>query len=82
MAYTRYSNLDLLNLPDCYALLENGKCKCLDVPVCLGENCSYYYDDQKRIFARLRSLNEEKQAHISQKYYEGKRPWTECEAKP
>ncbi|AHF11222.1 MULTISPECIES: hypothetical protein [Dehalobacter] len=40
MTYTRYSNLELLKLPDCDGLLENGKCKYLDVPACLGENCS------------------------------------------
>lgn len=84
MTYTRYSNLDFLTLPDCEGLLENGKCSCLDVPACLGKNCLSYHreDNSEKAFTRLRSLSEEKQEHISKKYYGGKRPWAQSEAKP
>ena len=74
-------NLELLKLPDCAGLLENGKCEYLDVPGCQGKNCTFY-NGQKKAFARLLSLDEEKQNHISQKYYSGKRPWSESSVKP
>lgn len=79
---SRYSNLNFLKLPDCDGLLENGKCNCLDVPACRGENCPSYHnkDSIKKAFVRLRSLEEGQQEHISQKYYGGKRPWTESGA--
>ncbi len=84
MTYTRYSNLELLKLPDCDGLLENGQCKWLDVSACRGKDCSFYHkkDSLEKVFARLRSLPEEKQEHISQKYYYGERPWAESKAKP
>lgn len=84
MVYTRNLNLELLKLPDCDALLENGKCNCLDVPACLGASCPSYHkkDSPEKVFARLRSLDEEKQEYISQKYYGGKRPWAQSEVKP
>jgi hypothetical protein len=72
--YTRYSNLEFLELPDCKGLLENGKCRYLNVPNCLGKNCSYR-QSRKKVFARLRSLDEKQQEHISKKYYNGARPW-------
>lgn len=75
------SNLELLKLPDCYGLLEKGKCRCLDVPNCQGEKCSCYHNSRKKAFARLRSLDEKKQEHISKKYYYGKRPWAEFQSK-
>jgi len=72
--YTRYSNLELLEFPDCSGLLENGKCRYMDIPVCLGKDCSYI-KNRRKAFARLCSLDENTQAHISKKYYSGKRPW-------
>ena len=78
---TRYSNLELLKLPDCCRLLENGKCESLDGSDCFGENC-YYYNSQDKVFTRLRSLDEEKQEHISKKYYSGKRPWRAAAERP
>ncbi len=84
MTFSRYENLELLNLPDCDGLLENGQCSCLDVPACLGYECSFYHKtgSLEKVFARLRALAEEKQEHISQKYYQGARPWAKSAAKP
>ena len=84
MVYSRYSNLEILDLPDCGALTESGKCKCLDVPACMGKGCPSYHkkDSREKVFERLRSLDEEKQEHISQKYYFGTRPWAASDAKP
>jgi hypothetical protein len=74
--YTRYSDLELLKLPDCNGLLENGRCRYMDVPVCLGKNCTFK-KSRRQAFERLRSLDEASQAHISKKYYNGHRPWND-----
>ncbi|MDP4153231.1 MAG: hypothetical protein Q8865_07340 [Bacillota bacterium] len=37
----RYANTELLKLPDCEGLLENGNCKWLNVTVCLGASCTH-----------------------------------------
>lgn len=82
-ALTRYSNPELLKLPDCEGLLENGKCRWLDIPKCSGIKCSYYRNTCSREKAqeRLCSLDEAMQAHIARKYYGGSRPWTDIGAK-
>jgi len=79
MTFSRYENLEFLELPDCDGLLESGQCGCLDVSFCRGNGCSFYHkkNSLEKVFARLRELVEEKQAHISQKYYNGERPWAE-----
>lgn len=71
---TRYSNLELLKLPDCGGLLENGKCRWLNVQTCIGGECSYHRSLAKA-YERLRSLDEKMQEHIAKKYYGGSRPW-------
>ncbi len=78
-ALTRYSNAELLKLPDCGGLLENGKCKWLNVPACTGAGCSYYrkMGSEQRAYTRLRTLDEKAQERISKKYYNGTRPWRE-----
>lgn len=81
MAFSRFDNLELLQLPDCDGLMENGKCKCLNVPSCRGEDCSFEHKNEslEKAYARLRLLPEEKQKHIAKKYYNGDRPWAESE---
>ncbi len=81
MIYSRFDNSELMQLPDCDGLLENGKCKFLDVPACRGKDCSFSHkkDSFEKVYARLRLLSEEKQEHISKKYYNGDRPWAESE---
>ena len=78
---TRYSNIELLNLPDCRDLRENGKCALLNVPACTGEGCPYYRERNSVdcSWQRLCSLNEKTQEHIAQKYYGGARPWAQDE---
>jgi len=78
-ALTRFSNPELLKLPDCEGLLENGTCSWLRVPVCGGSDCRYYNESAslKKAQARLRSLDEEDQERIARKYYGGTRPWLE-----
>ncbi len=78
---TRYSNIELLNLPDCRDLRENGKCALLNVPACTGEGCPYYRERNSVdcSWQRLCSLNEKTQEHIAQKYYGGARPWAQEE---
>lgn len=73
-----FYNNELLKLPDCEGLLENGKCKWLHIPACVGSTCSYYKNmySINKTQARLRSLDEETQEKIAQKYYSGSRPWS------
>ena len=40
-ALTRNSNSELLQLPDCGGLQDNGKCRWLNIPACFGVGCSY-----------------------------------------
>ncbi len=78
-ALSKYSNTELLELPDCEGLRENGKCRWLREP-CLGEKCQWLsqIDSLQRAYARLRSLDEEQQERIASKYYYGVRPWMEA----
>jgi len=82
-ALTRYSNSELLNLPDCGGLLENGKCKWLSVQKCTGAKCPYYHkiNSLAKAQERLRSLDEAAQERIALKYYGGYRPWMDAETK-
>lgn len=79
-ALTRDANRELLDLPDCRALLENGKCRRRGHLDCLGSACAYIQEQDRRENAqqRLCSLNEETQAHIADKYYGGARPWVQA----
>ena len=80
MAITRRNGIELLDLPDCEALMENGKCACLRVPSCLGKGCAFFHprDSDKKTFARLRTLDDKAQARIAEKYCDGHRPWMEA----
>ncbi|MET0017794.1 hypothetical protein [Oscillibacter sp.] len=82
-ALTRYSNPELLKLPDCGGLLENGKCRWLNVPKCSGTKCSYCQrqNSLEKAQKRLRSLDEATQERIAQKYYGGFRPWADADSK-
>lgn len=74
---TRKMNLEMLSLPDCEGLSENGKCRRLNTPSCIGNDCSFYQrvSSLDRANKRLCSLDESTQKHISKKYYGGFRPW-------
>jgi len=81
---TDKSKAGLLKLPDCRGLLENGKCKWLNIPACFGASCTYYkkLDSLTKAYERLSSLPEAKQECIAQKYYGGFRPWRGTDANP
>ena len=72
------SSVEFLKLPDCAGLLENGKCRWLQITGCAGKNCEHYRkaSSQAKATARLCSLDEETQERIAQKYYGGFRTWT------
>lgn len=74
---TRYSNIELIELPDCSGLSENGKCSWLNVEACTGEGCPYFKrgNSMLEVWERLNSLDEKMQEHIAEKYYGGVRPW-------
>lgn len=78
---TRYSNIELLDLPDCKELRENGNCALLKVTACMGETCPYYRErsSEDRWNKRLCTLDEKTQEHIAQKYFDGARPWVKEE---
>ncbi|NLL38758.1 MAG: hypothetical protein GX254_04110 [Clostridiales bacterium] len=76
---TRKMDFELISLPDCAGLRENGKCSWLNTDACIGEQCSFYRrkSSRERANRRLCSLDESVQARISKKYYGGYRPWLE-----
>ena len=78
-ALTRNANIELLNLPNCGGLQENGKCRWLNVSACVGPGCAHYQDINSfdKAQQRLCSLDESTQQRIAQKYYGGSRPWAD-----
>ncbi|MDR1641661.1 MAG: hypothetical protein LBT59_18375 [Clostridiales bacterium] len=62
---------------DCIGLLEDDKCKWLNVTTCLREKCSFYQrmDSLGQAFKRLSTLDEATQTRIAEKYYSGSKPW-------
>jgi len=83
MAMTRYSNLDLLDLPNCISLSETGQCLLLNISFCQGDTCSFKLTQEEqdaaafKVKKRLSSLDEKTQKKIARKYYNGRRPWLE-----
>ena len=78
-ALTRKVNIELVNMPDCTGLSENGRCTRLGLSACKGQGCSHYTSRSscEKAEKRLRELDDETQRHIAAKYYNGKRPWLE-----
>ncbi len=81
MAYTLYSNLDWIDLPDCMGLLEDGKCAYLTVPSCQGASCPFcktresHAQNLMQAYGSIASRDEGLQKRIAGKYYQGRRPW-------
>lgn len=81
MTLTRFSNSNLLDLPNCAGLSETGKCFWLNISSCQGYTCPFkktredQSDSIHQVKNRLSELGEEVQVKISMKYYGGKRPW-------
>ena len=78
---------DLLGMPDCSSLSDNGKCTRLNVTKCRGENCPFKKsceeenDSKERAYQRIMSLERSMQIHIAKKYFEGTMPWESFEKK-
>lgn len=83
MGLSRSSNLELITLPNCNGLCENGACRWLDIPTCTGTKCHFYHslNSSAKAQERLCSLDEETQRRIAQKYYRGSRPWMDDDMK-
>lgn len=75
------TSLDILKLPNCIYLMENGRCRELSFKKCMGSSCRFCiikdsFDASKQKWSkRLNSLDEKQQTEISKKYYGGKMPW-------
>jgi len=83
MGLSRISNLELIMLPDCGGLCENGSCSWLKLSACTGPKCRFYNSTNslEKAHDRLRSLDEETQLRIAKKYYNGSRPWMKANKK-
>lgn len=81
MAMGRFSNSDLLGLPNCMGLSRTGRCTWLNCKACMGKECKFKHSEEEyrssRIstFQRLVSLDDTKQTYIADKYYNGRKPW-------
>jgi len=81
MSLNRFSNPNLLELPDCVALSEYEKCNRLTLLICNKCGCPFKKTREEdlasiqRAYQRLASLNDSTQNRIAQKYYGGYMPW-------
>ncbi|HYF83812.1 MAG TPA: hypothetical protein VEB00_12385 [Clostridia bacterium] len=81
MAMNRFSNSDLLGLPNCIGLSKTGECIWLNFKACKGKECKFKRSAEEsrysriHTFQRLASLDDRKQTYIANKYYNGRRPW-------
>lgn len=73
--------MELVKLPNCQGLSENGKCNWLSIGTCVGEECVFKRSASEHVssgiktFNRLASLASVEQARIADKYYNGMKPW-------
>ena len=73
-------NLEPLQYPDCIHLDERFRCRILRVDKCPKE-CSFCQnhtqrvESDKRWFAQMNTISEERQIQIAMSYYGGKMPW-------
>jgi len=62
---------------DCFAY-KNRRCKALKIQKCEGTGCGFFKtksqveEDQRRVFKRIKSLDEVSRRHIMDLYYGGK----------
>lgn len=74
------NSFEILDLPNCIHLMENGRCRELSFKKCVGKNCRFCTIKDKTVLTkqkwsnRLNSLDEKRQREISDKYYGGKMP--------
>jgi len=66
---------------NCYAFRSGSECKILENNSRCGKHCSFRKTEEELIADRQKALNMlaslsfEMQLYISDKYYQGKRPW-------
>jgi len=64
----------------CFAF-NDVDCKCLKVLVCKKKPCRFskssaeLENSSKKSFERIKNLSKEQQSCISEKYFQGKKPW-------
>lgn len=81
MSFNKFSNLSLINMPDCVALTDLKKCRRLTSLVCDKEICPFKQSPDEEAqsiqnaYTRISSLDTSTQNHIAKKYYKGKMPW-------
>lgn len=81
MSFNKYSNLSLLNMPDCVALSDLKKCSRLTTLECDKSMCPFKQStDEKNAsiqsaYDRISNLDDNTQTRISKKYFKGNMPW-------
>ena len=71
--------------PDCFWVTDTGRCRQLENRLCMGPDCPFMKTketcqaQENKVYERLATLDEETQARISKKYYNGTRPWARKE---
>ncbi len=81
MALSKFSDLDLIDKPDCAGLKENGKCSRLKQEKCSGHSCPFKMTAEEeaasrmRAMRRLSTLGEREQDVIAGKYFGGIKAW-------
>ena len=69
---------------NCTSLNSDKTCKKLSIKKCAGRICSFYETaeqaekSRQKANKRLCSIDADKQAYISNKYYYGRMPWKEA----
>ncbi len=81
MALSKFSNLDLIDKPDCIGLRKNGRCTRLKQEWCSGTSCPFKRTpaeeaaSERRALERLAALDKQAQHRIAKKYYDGNPAW-------
>ncbi|MGD9567909.1 MAG: hypothetical protein AB7V48_06230 [Sedimentibacter sp.] len=85
MSFNRFSNLSLINMPDCVALSDLKKCRRLTTLVCDKNMCPFKqnFDEEteslQNAYDRISHLDDNAQTRIAKKYYNGNMPWKKIE---
>lgn len=81
MSFNRFSNLSLINMPDCVALSDLKKCSRLTTLECDKKMCPFKQDIDEETasiqhaYERISNLDDTAQRRIAKKYYKGNMPW-------
>ena len=73
---------------DCFWATDTGRCRQMETRRCTGNDCPFMktreacQEHENKVYLRLASLDEATQERISQKYYNGTRPWARKEGEP